>query len=53
MYARIAPPSRLAIKKFIDVGAGVIDQDYRGGVGVVLFNHSDIDFQVRQGDRIA
>jgi len=24
--------------------AGVIDQDYRGNVGVVLFNFSDKDF---------
>ena len=40
-YGRIAPRSVLAVKKFIDVGAGVIDADYRGEVGVVLFNHSD------------
>ena len=53
MYARIAPRSGLAIKKLIDVGAGVIDQDYTGEVRVVLFNHSDTDFQIRQGDRIA
>ena len=53
MYARIAPRSGLAVKKFIDVGAGVVDSDYRGEIGVVLFNHSDSDFQVRQGDRIA
>ena len=53
MYARIAPRSGLAVKKLIDVGAGVIDQDYRGEVGVVLFNHGDSDFQVKQGDRIA
>lgn len=25
--------------------AGVIDQDYRGNVGVVLFNHADQDFE--------
>ena len=29
-YARIAPRSGLAIRNFIDVGAGVIDSDYRG-----------------------
>jgi dUTP pyrophosphatase len=45
--------SGLALKNFIDVGAGVVDFDYRGNVGVVLFNHSDADFQVSRGDRIA
>ena len=53
LYARIAPRSGLALKKFIDVGAGVIDSDYRGDVGVVLFNHGDQEFQVKMGDRIA
>ena len=53
LYARIAPRSGLVVKKFIDVGAGVVDQDYRGEVGVVLFNHSDVDFKVKQGDKIA
>ena len=53
LYARIAPRSGLALKKFIDVGAGVVDADYRGEVGVVLFNHGDQDFEVKMGDRIA
>lgn len=35
------------------LGAGVIDPDYRGNVGVVLFNHSSKDFVVNVGDRIA
>lgn len=43
-YARIAPRSGLAVKNFIDTGAGVVDEDYRGSVGVVLFNHGDADF---------
>jgi dUTP pyrophosphatase len=48
-----APRSGLAWKHSIDVGAGVIDADYRGPVGVILFNHSDQDFEVKVGDRIA
>ena len=52
-YGRIAPRSGLAVKHFIDVGAGVIDSDYRGNIGVVLFNHSHDDFIIKKGDRIA
>uniref|UniRef100_A0A0C9S2A1 Deoxyuridine 5'-triphosphate nucleotidohydrolase n=1 Tax=Wollemia nobilis TaxID=56998 RepID=A0A0C9S2A1_9CONI len=52
-YARIAPRSGLAWKNSIDVGAGVIDADYRGPVSVILFNHSDKDFDVKAGDRVA
>ena len=52
-YGRVAPRSGLTLKNGIDVGAGVIDEDYRGNVGVILFNHSDTDFVVKTGDRIA
>ena len=52
-YGRVAPRSGLAAKHFIDVGAGVVDYDYRGNVGVVLFNHHNKPFQVNKGDRIA
>lgn len=52
-YGRVAPRSGLAWKHFIDVGAGVIDEDYRGPVNVILFNFGDQDFQVKRGDRIA
>ncbi|KAF3055719.1 Deoxyuridine 5'-triphosphate nucleotidohydrolase [Daldinia childiae] len=52
-YGRIAPRSGLAAKHFIDTGAGVIDADYRGQVKVLLFNHSDADFAVAEGDRVA
>lgn len=52
-YARIAPRSGLAAKHGIDVGAGVVDYDYRGEVGVVLFNHGPADFKIAHGDRIA
>lgn len=49
----LAPRSGLAVKNFIDTGAGVVDYDYRGNVGVVLFNHGDDDFTIKRGDRIA
>eukprot|EP01138_Halocafeteria_seosinensis_P003703 gb/GECG01003786.1/.p1 GENE.gb/GECG01003786.1/~~gb/GECG01003786.1/.p1 ORF type:complete len:155 (+),score=18.06 gb/GECG01003786.1/:1-465(+) len=52
-YGRVAPRSGLAHKHSIDVGAGVIDADYRGNVGVILFNFSDKPFEVKRGDRIA
>mmetsp|Transcript_25499 Transcript_25499/g.41144 ORF Transcript_25499/g.41144 Transcript_25499/m.41144 type:complete len:224 (-) Transcript_25499:35-706(-) len=52
-YGRVAPRSGLAWKSHIDVGAGVIDADYRGNVGVVLFNHSKVDLPIKAGDRIA
>ena len=53
LYARIAPRSGLVLKKFIDVGAGIVDSNYHGEVGVVLFNHGDQDFEVKMGDRTA
>ncbi|XP_037694201.1 deoxyuridine 5'-triphosphate nucleotidohydrolase, mitochondrial-like [Choloepus didactylus] len=52
-YGRVAPHSGLAAKHFIDVGAGVINEDYRGNVGVVLFNFGTEKFEVQKGDRIA
>ena len=50
---RVAPRSGLAAKNFIDTGAGVIDADYRGEVKVLLFNHAETDFEVKEGDRVA
>lgn len=52
-YGRIAPRSGLAVTHFIDVGAGVVDEDYTGNVGIVIFNHAKTDFKVNKGDRIA
>ena len=52
-YARIAPRSGLAIKNFIDVGAGIVDSDYQGKIKVVLFNHFVEDFTIQAGDRVA
>lgn len=50
---RVAPRSGLAAKHSIDVGAGVIDADYRGPLKVLLFNLGETDFGVEAGDRVA
>jgi dUTP pyrophosphatase len=44
-YGRVAPRSSLSWKNHIDVGAGVIDEDYRGPVGVVLYNFANDNFR--------
>jgi len=52
-YGHILPRSGLALKHGIHIGAGVIDEDYRGNVGVLLWNLSDTPFSFKKGDRIA
>ncbi|ODM88102.1 Deoxyuridine 5'-triphosphate nucleotidohydrolase, partial [Orchesella cincta] len=52
-YGRIAPRSGLALHNHICVGGGVIDPDYRGNLCVILYNHSDVDFHIEEGDRVA
>ena len=52
-YGRIASRSGLSFKHGIEVGAGVIDEDYTNELMIILHNHSDIDFKVEVGDRIA
>lgn len=53
VYGRIAPRSGLALKHGIDTMAGVIDPDYRGEVKVLLYNTSDVKFEIKRGDRVA
>lgn len=52
--AQVRPRSGLALKHGITVlnSPGTIDSDYRGEIGVILINHSDVDFTVNDGDRI-
>ena len=52
VYAKKAPRSGFAVKKFINMGTGVIDSDYWGEIGVALFNHSVVDFPVQVGNKI-
>ena len=49
-----APRSGLAWKNHIDVGAGVIDYDYRGEIKIVLINNHKSDvFHVNKHMKIA
>ena len=52
-YGRIAPRSGMALEHFIDIGAGVIDADYRGVLGIILFNFGTSDYVVEEGQAIA
>ena len=53
--AQVRPRSGLALKKGITVlnAPGTVDADYRGEVGVILYNASDEDFEILPGERIA
>lgn len=51
--AQVRPRSGLAYKKGIHVHFGTIDNQYKGDVGVLLFNLSDEPFEIKNGDRIA
>ena len=52
---QIRPRSGLAAKNNISIlnTPGTIDSDYRGELKVILYNHGDKEFIVKNGDRIA
>jgi len=52
-YGRIAARTDLALRHHINVGAGVIDQDFRGNLCALLYNHSELPYRISRGDKIA
>lgn len=52
---QVRPRSGLAFKNRVTVlnAPGTIDEDYRGGLGVILINHGDAGFVINKGDRVA
>ncbi len=52
-YGRIAPRSGLAAKHQINILGGVIDVDFRDSIKVIIFNHSDAQYNIKRGHRIA
>lgn len=53
--AQVRPRSGLALKHSIGVlnSPGTIDADYRGEIGVILYNFGDAPFAIEPGMRIA
>ena len=51
-YIHIASKSGLAFKYGLTVKGGVVDPDYRGNVGVLLRNNSDVGHTLEQGEAI-
>lgn len=41
------------IKKGLKVGAGIIDEDYRGEIKVILFNFGEKDYEIKKEGKIA
>jgi dUTP pyrophosphatase len=52
---QVRPRSGLALKHGIGMlnAPGTIDADYRGEIGIILFNFSEAPFTIKRGDRIA
>ncbi len=52
---QVRPRSGLALKHGIGMlnAPGTIDADYRGEIGIILFNFSEKPFTIKRGDRIA
>ena len=50
---RIIGRSSLVVLDSVTVEGGLIDSDFRGVVQVILFNHSQRAFTVKEGERIA
>ncbi len=53
--AQVRPRSGLAFRHGVTVlnAPGTIDADYRGELGVLLINHGNLPFEVKDGERIA
>lgn len=52
-WIRVESRSGLSFKSGVLAHPGVIDQNYRGDLGVLLYNHKDTPYNVKKGDRIA
>lgn len=52
-WIKVCSRSGLSFKQGILAHPGVIDNGYRGDLGVLLYNLSKVDYTVKKGDRVA
>jgi len=52
-WLRIEGRSGLGFKHGIQPHFGIIDNQYRGGLGVKLYNLTSTDYQINSGDKVA
>lgn len=52
-WVKVEGRSGLSFKHSILPHPGIIDCDYRGPAGILLYNHSNRDYTVSKGDKIA
>lgn len=52
-WIKVESRSGLGFKHGISAHPGIIDNGYRGDAGIKLYNSTDIDYEVKAGDRIA
>jgi len=52
-WLQVGSRSGLSFKSGVLAHPGVIDQNYRGDLGVLLYNHRQTPYEVKKGDRIA
>lgn len=52
-WIRIESRSGLQFKHGLQAFNGIIDSSYRGDMGIRMLNHSDSNYTVKKGDRVA
>ena len=52
-WFEIMPKSGIATKNHVSVHNGVIDNGYRGEVVILMYNHSNKDYGIKKGEKIA
>lgn len=50
---QIRPRSGISAKTLISVKLGTVDSDYRGDIGIIIQNKSNVSFVIEHGDRLA